>query len=160
PLEEAAGRFWFKDGLPDVRRSSMAFASSLNPLIRGPLEQLAGTQFFSGRPLGELQPSATASAVGRLVGDDNPTTPSRILANTPAGRFLGTRDKMIDGQKGLPGKLASLATGVNLATVDLDRAKHGEARQAVADILSHSPRLKRHQVYAPRSGMAELLTPV
>ena len=79
-------RFKLKGGLPDVRGTALSFLASGNPFIKAPLEQLFNTQFHTGRKLSDLRPSGTASALGSLVGDDNPQLLSQIIANTPRMR--------------------------------------------------------------------------
>ncbi|WP_435018246.1 hypothetical protein TA3x_000201 [Tundrisphaera sp. TA3] len=142
PIEEAFGRFRFQGGLPDVRGTALQVAGMMNPLIKGPLEQLTDTQLHTGRKLSTIQPGPTATALGRLIGEDHPQFLSQVLANTPAARFLTSLDKLIDDRKGFGVKALSLATGMGLSTVDVAKARQMEAAAARDELLSRMPHVK------------------
>ena len=150
PLEEALEPFRFKGGLPDITGSAMAFAARMNPLLKAPIEQLLDTQFHTGRKLSSLRAPSTATALGRLVGDDNPQLLSQILVNTPATRFVTALDKLVDDRKGPLAKLANLASGVKVTDVDLDRSQAAEAAQARNDLLAGMPHVRSHTSYYAR----------
>ena len=71
-----------------MRRTALDFMGQLNPAIKAPMEQLFDTQFHTQRRLSDLQAPQTASAIGRLFGEENPQLLSQILVNTPATRFI------------------------------------------------------------------------
>ena len=158
PLEEALltplqGR---AAGRPGV---GISIASGLNPLIKAPLEGLTNTDLFSGRKLSDLKPSAAASAIGRFVGDENPQFLSRVVANTPATRFVTSIDRLMDERKSAVAKLANLATGLKVADVDLVKARIAEAAQARNEIMSGMPHLRATTSYHARPGEVANLTP-
>jgi hypothetical protein len=157
PIEDALSRVPFKGGLPDMLGSARSWLSGVNPLVEGPLESLAGVDFFSGRKLTDLRPQATASAIGRLFGDDNPQLLSRVLANSPAARFVSTADRLADDRKGAATKALALATGLRLSDVDLEKARNAEAGQARNELMASMPHLRGFTNYSARPG--ETLTP-
>lgn len=159
PLEEALSRFQFKGGMPDAKHTLLQIASSMNPLIKGPLEQVFDTQFHTGRPLSSLRPQGTASAIGRLVGEDNPQLLAQILANTPATRFISSIDKLMDDRKGVLPKLLNLGTGVKVTDVDVEKTRSIEAAQARNELLSRMPHVRGYTTYYPAKGQADQLEP-
>ena len=159
PLEEALERFQFKGGMPDVKGTALQFMSSMNPILKAPLEQLFDTQFHTGRKLSGLRPPTTASALGHLIGDDNPQILSQILANTPATRFVSGLDKLIDDRKSPLAKVANLATGVKVTDVDLEKQQAAEVAQARNELLAGMPHVKSHTNYYVRPEDAAGLTP-
>jgi hypothetical protein len=159
PLEEALGRIPFKDGLPDLRGSGLSVTAGLNPIVKAPLEALADLEFFSGRRLFDIKPSATASTLGRLVGDGNPTTHSHVLANTPPARFITSLDRLVEDRKSSAAKALALATGLRLTDVDLEKARLGDESQTRDSILARMPLLRASTNYSVRLGEKLKLTP-
>jgi len=157
PAEEAFGNFKFKNGMPDIGATAMSFMGQMNPLIKGPMEQLFDRQFHTGRKLSDLHATGTAGAIGKMFGDDNPQLISQILANTPATRFASTADKLLDSRKGWLPKAANLLSGVKVTDVDVDKQRAIELRNAVEDMMKgHSNLSKYSNFYVKPEDVADL----
>jgi hypothetical protein len=144
PFEEAFERWHFRDGLPDLRATALDYMGNMNPLIKGPLEQLFDVQFHSQRRLSDLRAPAAATAIGRLFGEENPQLLAQVMANTPFTRFVTTADKLIDDRKGWAAKAANLLTGVRVTDVDTDVQRAVEMRNTLEDILRGQPHLSNY----------------
>lgn len=159
PAEEAFEKFHFQNGLPDTRATALDFMGNLNPLIKGPMEQLFGKQFHTQRELTDLRAPAAASAVGRLFGEDNPQRLSQLLANSPATRFVTSLDKIIDSRKGIVPKAANLLTGVRVTDVDAEKQRAIELRTTLEGIMRRQPHLAKYNSFFVRPEDYENLTP-
>lgn len=159
PAEEAFERFHFNNGIPDVPATVLDFAGNLNPLIKGPLEQIFDKQFHTQRALSDLRAPAAASAIGRLFGDDNPQVLSQIISNSPLTRFATSADKLIDNRKGILPKLANLFTGVRVTDVDTERSRAIELRNVLEGILKQQPHLSKYNSFYVKPENAADLTP-
>lgn len=168
PQEEALKEMRLWNGKPDVQGTAMGLAANLNPLIKGPMEQLFGKQFFSGRNLSDLRPSSTVQGLSRALSlpDEAARPLTQWLANTPATRFLTASDKLLD-TKGLTsyGRKPGWATALNLLTgsrisdVDMAKQRYLEERSANQALLQHQPHLSPFTNYYPRPADKALLTP-
>jgi hypothetical protein len=166
PQEEAFREFSTWNGRPDIGSSLMHMAGNLNPIIKGPLEQLADRQFFSGRRLSDLRPTATGKGIASLFSDEYSQPVSQFISNTPLTRFATSLDKLLDTQ-GLNanGRKPGWATGINLATgaritdVDLEKQRYFEQRDAVRRLMDSMPHLSKYTEYYPRPEQKAQLTP-
>jgi hypothetical protein len=147
PQEEGLERIKTLNGGLDATGTMIGFASMLNPIIKAPLEQLSDRQFFSGRRLSDLHPTGTASAIGSLVGEENPQLLAQALANSPLARMVTTVDKLSDPRKSIGYKALNLGTGVRTTDVDIDKARTIEARNALEDMLKRQPHVRSFTNY-------------
>jgi hypothetical protein len=152
PIEEAFERFKTGGGIQDsVINTVKSFLGASNPLIKGPLEQLSGEQFFSGRKLRDLKPSqAQKSLLGGVLDDDANQALSQLVSNTPLTRFVSTLDRIADPRKSAVQKAANLMTGIRISDVNLQAAKAAETREALNKILARSPNITPHVNYYVR----------
>ena len=156
PIEDAFERLKFSNGALDATGTAMAYAAGLNPYLKGPLEQLADRQFFSGRRLSDLRPT-TAGTLGGALSDENAGLLTQLIANSPATRFATAFDKLIDDRKPLPLRALNLLTGVRVTDVDVEKAKAIETRRALEDLMRGRPGIVEHSnFYARPQDMASL----
>jgi hypothetical protein len=167
PQEEALKEAQLWNGAPDVGTTLQRYAGNLNPLIKGPLEYITGKQFYSGRNLADLRPSALGSALGHLSDEKYSGLFSQILSNTPATRFVTTLDKLADTKALSPaGRKELWATGLNLLTgarvtdVDLAKQQYLEKRAALNALLANSPHVSHYQSHYIRPEHKGELTPL
>lgn len=146
PIEEAFEKLKLNTlhgiPLPAIGKTADAYAGMLNPILKGPLEQWVGRQFFTGRDLADLHPTGAGSLWGNLDGQ-NAQVFSQLLANTPATRFVSTLDKLTDNRKGLVPKAANLLTGFKISDVDTDKARGIDTRKALEAIMKTDPAISR-----------------
>ncbi|SIO38181.1 hypothetical protein SAMN05444166_4247 [Singulisphaera sp. GP187] len=159
PAEEAFEKIHFKNGLPDVKRTALDYMGQLNPLIKAPLEQLFNTQFHTQRKLSDLQAPQTASAIGRLFGDDNPQLLGQIMSNSPLTRFFTSADKLTDPRKTWGQKLINLGTGVRVTDVDVDKQRAIDTRNALNEILGEQPNLSQYSSFYVKPEDLDKLSP-
>jgi hypothetical protein len=159
PSEEAFEKMHFQDGLPSVGKTVMDYMSMMNPLLKAPLEQLFDRQFHTQRNLSDLKAPQSASAIGHLMGDDNPQLLSQIMANSPATRFISSADKLFDPRKSLGQKLLNLGTGVRVTDVDTEKQRAVETRQALEEMMKGHPNLSKHTRFYVKPGDEANLTP-
>ena len=163
PIEEPFGRV--KMGPGGLGRSIESVLGMTNPVIKAPLEMLAGRQFFSGRDLDTLDPplARTITNAIELVGGPQvdpasvpiPQWVEQAVSNLPGSRAVMTARQLVDPRKwespgDVAGLFGNLATGVR--TTDVDTAK---ARQEAIDVLEQmllaSPNVKEtNRPYIPR----------
>lgn len=166
PQEEAFKEMSTWNGLPDVTGTLMRYMGNLNPLIKGPLEQMTNTQFYSGRKLSDLRASNTGRTLASLISDEYAQPLSQFVSNTPLTRFATSLDKLMD-TKGLSasGRKPGWATALNLLTgarvtdVDLDAQRHFEERAAIERMLSGRPNVSKYVQYYVRPENKANLSP-
>ena len=164
PVEEAFERLKVSPGnIGDtIRNTILAYAGGLNPLIKGPLEQLSNTQFFSGRKLSDLRPQGVVGGLAGVLDPDqqHPIVSqvlSQALANTPATRFLTATDKILDPRKPLWAKALNLGTGVRISDVDLEKSRAIETRKVLEALLRQHPQVATHtSLYVPPAMQSQL----
>jgi hypothetical protein len=167
PQEEALKEIALWDGKPDILTTLMHYAGNLNPLIKGPLEQIADRQFYSGRRLSDLRPSSAAkSLLGGLASDEYAQPLSQFISNSPLTRFATSLDKLLDtrgiasnGRKPGWATALNLLTGARVTDVDLDAQKYFEQRNALERMLKGQPHVSRYQEFYVRPENKKLLTP-
>lgn len=146
PFEEAFGHIKMQNGLPNINKTAMNYLGTLNPLLKGPLEQIFDRQFHTGRKLSDLRPTGVGSAFGALD-EDSSQLLAQVLANTPATRFVSTIDKLIDDRKGPIPKALNLLTGTKISDVNMDRIRAIDAREVLNDMLSGNDKLSEFTNY-------------
>lgn len=140
----------------DLARAGEKTLGMTAPLVKGPLEAIAGKQFFSGRDLSDLKPTQMGSAFG-LLSDEYAQPLTQFLSNTPIARAATTVDKLFDDRKGWPETLANLATGFRVTDADVGRAREIEGRKIVEQLLRESGKAKEMvKLYPDREKMGEL----
>ena len=171
PQEEAFKELQLWNGVPDLAGTAMHYASNLNPMIKGPLEQMADRQFFSGRKLSDLKPSATGSGLASLFSDEYNRAPlaqmfTQGISNSPLTRFATSLDKLADtkginsnGRKPGWATALNLLTGARVTDVDLERQRVLEQRAAEERFLKSMPHISRYTTYYVRPEDKSSVTP-
>ena len=155
PIEEAAERF--KGTANDT---ALAFAGTMNPLIKGPLEWLFDKQFYSGRKLSDLRPQGPIKqTIGNFLGDDATNLAAQIVSNTPLTRVANALDKITDPRKTLAEKALNLATGVRITDVDMEKIRAIETRNALEELLRRNPQVSQYTNFYVRPENQQGLTP-
>lgn len=121
-------------GPKGLERTGQTLLGQLNPLLKGPLEQATGTQFFTGRKLADLH-----SRYGLNQRFE------QVLANSPLSRVGSTLGSLMDERKWqdpytLP---ARMLTGVGLTDVDVVKQKNLQAREILDDIIRQVDQARR-----------------
>ena len=128
PIEEALGRFQFdRTGFPlSIKRTAEKFASQLAPWYSAPIEQFAGRQLSTGRPLKDLYQFPS--------GDPDVDF---WLQKTPFSRAIGTVRTLADPRKSVAQKAFNLTVGgARVTDVNVPVTKLLEGRRAVQEQLS------------------------
>lgn len=122
-------------GADPVQRSLEKAGGMLNPIIKGPLEYLAGKQFYSGRSLDDLR-SPTGTDMTLL---------DQVATNSPLSRPLTFLNQMADDRKSLLDK-AVLALGpAKMTDVDTIKARDIAAREIATETLKGSAGVSRFE---------------
>jgi hypothetical protein len=151
PVEEAFEKMKLDplNPLGSIGGTIMSYAGGLNPAVKGPLEQLTGKQFFSGRDLADLRPPGPIAGISDYL-DENHQYPgvtslvSQALSNSPATRFLTTFDKIMDPRKAAWAKALNLTTGVRVSDVNVEKSRAIEARKQLEEILKRNPAISQY----------------
>ena len=166
PQEEAFKELQLWNGVPDLAGTAMHYASNLNPLIKGPLEQMTDRQFFSGRKLSDLKPTGTGRGLASMFSDEYAQPISQLIANTPLTRFATSADKLLDttgiasgGRKPGWATALNLLTGARVTDVDLERQRYLEQRAAEERVLKAMPHVSHYSEYYVRPENKKLVTP-
>ena len=128
PIEEALGRFQFdRTGFPlSIKRTAEKFASQLAPWYSAPIEQFAGRQLSTGRPLKDLYQFPS--------GDPDVDF---WLQKTPFSRAIGTVRTLADPRKSVAQKAFNLTVGgARVTDVNVPTVKLLEGRRAIQEQLS------------------------
>ena len=121
PVSEAFNRFPTKNGIPDARYTAENLLAMTTPLIAGPLQQVAGRQFWSHRGLDELYQAPF----------DEPQA-NFWLMQSPIARATATVRMLADDRKGTGQKLFNaLVGGARISNVDLQKAVRLHLRDIV-----------------------------
>ena len=137
---EALNTFHFGQG--GLKKTGLDLLGMLNPLIKAPIEQFTGRQFYSDRDLRDLDPRTgrILNNVGLL--DDPKQVPQIVdqaLLNSPVARVASTVGTLTDPRKSLFDKLLNVGTGMRVSDVDLEKQKSIAARQAIEETLRGRP---------------------
>ena len=128
PIDEAVSRFQFdRSGFPlAIRRTAEKFASQLAPWYSAPIEQFAGKQLSTGRPLKDLYQYPT--------GDQDVDF---WLQKMPTSRLVSTIRSLSDERKGLAQKAFNLTVGgARFTDVNLPVTRMLEGRRAIQENLA------------------------
>lgn len=141
-----------------IKRTTGKFASLLHPVPVSAAEQLAGQQFYTGRPLDELW-SPTEHYLGKIrehwpgAGEYLPgkmPIVDRLAHVWPGSRIGSTGLKWLHPGKPVLAKAADFFTGTRIGTYDVPRALRREQQRVVRDILSSDPLAREFTVpYIP-----------
>ena len=162
PIEEATGRFVIGPG--GLGRTADQFLSMLNSVPRTALESLTGKQFFSGRPLTDLDPllGRITSNVNELLGGKAlnreqlrmyPDLLEQLVSASPASRVLSMVRTATDARKrqslpDLAALAATLGTGVRIQDVspeEMRRAQTQDAKTMATQLLENDPAFGRFE---------------
>ncbi len=137
-----------------IAGTGMNIMGQVNPLIKGPLEYMAGKQFYTGRDIGDLQ---SMTGAGPLADE--------ILMNSPLSRLASTTHTLMDPRKyeplfGIPGLplLANLGSGLRISDIDVEKQKEIEARELIKEYLQGSRNVKKYEAIYPRADQVQNLT--
>lgn len=169
PVEEPFGRV--KMGPGGMERTVESLLAMTNPMIKAPLEMLAGKQFFSGRPLNQLDPPLSRTVTNAIETFGGPKLDPRnspvplwveqAVSNSPAARALTTTRQLFDPRKhetpwDVLGLGANVLTGVRTTDVDTSKARR-EAVDVVEELLRGSPNIRQTtRSYVPKDRQDEL----
>lgn len=139
-----------------VQGALLEGASRLNPLVKAPMEWLAGQSFFQkgptgGRDLEDLDPTLGRIA-SNVAGLEDPITfPGSnalefIAGNSPASRLLTTVRTATDPRKRDFAGVANLLTGVRISDVS-PAAQDAITRERVANLMKESGASNFERVY-------------
>lgn len=138
------GNTLFDKVTDSARRTASNFAGQMNPLIKGPLEQLTNRQFYSGRELSDLYSTLeqTMGPSGRLL--------EQVGYNMPGGsRLIGAYRQLTDERltpTDRAGKFAFNAlTGLKLQDVDMERTRRLAARNMLTQMLETTPGVRTYE---------------
>jgi hypothetical protein len=136
-------------GANPVTRTLQKLASQLTPIVKAPLEQLSGTQMYSGRHLKDVD-----SPLGRLFGmapASGGPAPSpnllmdQLLMNSPVSRLITTGRQFTDERKWAdPYSMPLQAlTGTRITNIDLEKQQRTQARSIIEQLYGDSPRISQ-----------------
>lgn len=127
-----------------IRRTAMNFAGQMNPVIKGPLEQLTNRQFYSGREMSDLYSTLeqTLGSPGRAI--------EQIGYNLPGGsRLIGAYRQLTDDRLDPLDKYfkfgVNALTGVKLQDVDMERTRRLAARNMLTQMLETTPGVRTYE---------------
>ena len=146
PLEEFVGR---------IARPGKTTLSSLNPIVKYPLESKLGYDFFREQDLVDI--NKISPATGQLVKEKAPdwlkdimrvkrvdtdygvkyyASPKalHLLRNIPTARFQNTLEKMFDGDMNKVDKWLAFLTGAKIYDIDVELQKYFKERDLKRDI--------------------------
>lgn len=167
PFEEALERLKFRKGtlpggheinLPDFGKTALSYAGSLNPYVKGILENMTDTQFHSGRRLSDLHAKGLAGGYG-LIPEEYAQPLSQIVANSPFARAASTIDKFADPRKSVGIKAMNFFTGLKTTDADMDKSRAIAGRQMLTQALHANPQLNEFTNFYPDPEQAARLTP-
>jgi len=143
PIEDAFSMLG--TGANPIQRTGEKLAGMTNPLIKMPLEMMAGKQFYSGRHLDDLY-----STTGNEATD-------QILMNSPASRFLTTGRQMLDPRKSILDKAEALLGPAKIADIDTNKARDVAARDFIDKTLKAGDVTKSFEtLYVPPDQLANM----
>ena len=146
-----------------VSETGKALLGQTTPLLKGPVEEITGRQFYSGRDLRDLD-----SRIGRMIqtatrSETQPYVPQaldQLLANTPAARALSSGGRALDAimtPERRESSLTQLLTGVRMKDVDTERAQRMAAKDRLIEMLRPRPDVRVYEkLYVP-AAQRELL---
>lgn len=132
-----------------VGRTGEQFLSSLNPMLKAPLEFFTGRQFYSGRELADLG----------SYGLTGMTPLDHLLMNSPASRALTASRTLSDERKGVLDKALNLLTGAKVTDVDMERQRDIATREFIERYFQGNPNVSNFERLSPKKGRLEHLTP-
>jgi hypothetical protein len=145
PVEDAFS-FLGTGGEP-ATRTLEKLAGMTNPLIKGPLETLAGKQMYSGRSLDDLH-SLTGS-----------TALEQAIMNSPLSRLYTTSRQMFDPRKDAVDKLMTLTGPAKITDVDTVKQEELAAREVAAAALKGAPGARNFEAMYVKPEMLPYLSP-
>ena len=145
PFEDVISTVGLGSDKPIVRTMEKILGQS-NPLIKGPLEMVAGKQFFSGRQLDDLYSRTGA-----------PPFIDQIVMNSPLSRVATLAGQMADPRKDLLAKTLLLMGPAKITDVDMAQERDIVARDVLEARLKQNPLLRRYEnIYVPRHLQSQL----
>lgn len=129
-------------GTRGMTKTGLNLLGMLNPLVKAPLEQLSGRQFYSDRDLRDLDPR-TGRIMEQLgiVSDPRavPQLLDQVIMNSPLSRAVSTAGQLADSRKNPLEKALNVLTGVRISDVDVEKQKQIAARELLNDRLRGMP---------------------
>lgn len=121
PFEDAFGMIG--TGGKPVQRTMEKVLGMTNPLIKGPLEYLAGRQFFSGRNLDDLYSVSGNNAA------------EQAIMNSPLSRFWTMGRQLGDDRKDLGTKALALLGPAKATDIDMEKQRGIAAKEVATKML-------------------------
>jgi hypothetical protein len=118
-------------GPQPIQETAMKLAGNLNPLIKAPLEMLAGKQFYSGRSLTDLYGGIT----GNIPAE-------QAIMNSPLSRLYTTGRQIADERKSPVEKLINLLTGARVSDVDVNKSRDITIRDLLQEYQAADPKFR------------------
>jgi hypothetical protein len=177
------GRFLTKFGLPieefleRIDKPMKTTLTSINPLIKYPLESYLGYDFFRDRKLIDINKIAPGTAE-LIMSDKAPewikdifnirqyekpdgtisymASPRalHVLRSIPSARLQGTLESLFDGDRASVDKWLAFFTGIRIYDIDLELQQHFRERDMVRDmqdmLLQHNVGKEFRQFYVPK----------
>lgn len=144
PFEDAFQPITPSGGLQRLLQRGL---SNINPLLKGPLEYAAGTQFYSGRPLEEL------------YGPTGYESLDQAIMSGPLSRFYTTGRTLGDERKNAATKALNLLTGTRLTDVDVDKQREIAGRQIIEEMLQGNRNIGHFETLSVKPGAEAMLSP-
>jgi len=143
PVEDAFSMLG--TGADPVGRTLEKTGGMLNPLIKGPLEYMAGKQFYSGRALDDLYNVSGSTLLDQAV------------MNSPLSRVMTTGRQLADDRKSAVDKLLGLVGPAKITDVDTNKARDIAAREIATETLKASPGVSKFEnLYVKPEDLASL----
>lgn len=138
------GNSLYEKTADSIRRTAQNVAGQLNPLVKGPLEQLTNRQFYSGRELSDLYSTLeqTLGPPGRAI--------EQIAYNLPGGsRAIGAYRQLTDQRLDPLDRYLKFGfnalTGLKLQDVDMERTRRLAARNMLNQMLESTPGVRTYE---------------
>lgn len=155
---ETLNTFHFGQG--GLKKTGLDLLGMTNPLVKAPLEQATGRQFFSDRDLRDLDPRTGRILKSLGVVNDEKSIPQvldQLLMNSPASSTLSMLGQLTDSRKGPLAKAVNLSTGFRLSDIDLAKQKEIETRKLVDELLRGKPGVHSYSDLYVEKGAADKL---
>lgn len=153
--QEGTTRFLSRLGLPFEDLGEMLSGGGplggLNPIIKAPVEQMTGSQLYSGRDLRDLY-SMTGAVTGQAL---QPL--ENYAMNSPLGPLMNFGRTLTDPRKDWGTVGANLLTGLKFTDVDMDKARDIRTNEIIEDVLRGQPGVGRFErLYVKPENLAQL----
>lgn len=133
-------------GQAPVENALLYAGGQLNPLLKGPLEIMAGKNFYTNRELNDARSMTDSTVI------------DAILGATPASRFISIGKKLTRDTDAAD-KILNLLTGTSTWNVEMDAARRKAIRDLLNEYMENSPEFRKHLTYWVPEEQKAMLTP-